>query len=462
MTPMRGLPIFETGVERSMVMMKHLVCSLSLLALLSGCSDEESTSTETADTGSGDTGSGDTGTPAATEITVSSDITADATWASGSIVTLSKLIVVTNNATLTIEPGVIVKGDNASALVISRGAKLNAAGTAASPIIFTSSKPEGSRASGDWGGVVLLGSATINLAGGEGNIEGMPAGPASLYGGTDDASSCGSLTYVRIEFAGYVFGTDNELNGLTVGGCGSATELDFIQSHLGKDDGVEMFGGTANIKHLLVTQATDDSLDFDQGWRGNVQFLAIQQSASVGDKAIEGDNLKDVVDSTPRSRPTIFNASVVGSGANAEQGGLHIRRGAGLILKNSIIANFQAGAVDLDGATVAALVGDSTLDFSNIDFFGNGADQFPADTNDADFDEAAYFGDAAKGFVTVDPQFASTSLTAPDFAAGNTAVQSGGATPPAGGFFDTTATYHGAFAPTGASWTAGWTSFPTN
>ena len=450
MTPMRGLPIFETGVERSMDMMKHLVCSLSLLALLSGCSDEESTSTETADTG----------TPSATEITVSSDIDADTTWASGSIVTLSTLIVVTGNATLTIEPGVTVQGDNGSALVISRGATLNAAGTAASPIIFTSSKAEGSRAAGDWGGLVLLGSASINLAGGEGNIEGMPAGPASLYGGTDDASSCGTLTYVRIEFAGYVFGTDNELNGLTVGGCGSATELDFIQSHLGKDDGVEFFGGTASINHLLVTQAADDSLDFDQGWRGNVQFLAIQQSASVGDKAIEGDNLKDVVDSTPRSRPTIFNATIVGSGANAEQGGLHIRRGAGLVLKNSLITGFQAGAIDLDGATVSTLVGDSTLDFSNIAFFGNGADQFPADDNDADFDEAAYFGDAAKGFVAVDPQFASTSLTAPDFATGNTAVETGGATPPAG--FDATATYHGAFAPTGAAWTAGWTSFPAN
>lgn len=433
-------------------MMKHLVCSLSLLALLSGCSDEESTSTETADTG----------TPSATEITVSSDITADTTWASGSVVTLSQLVVVTNNATLTIEPGVIVKGDNASALVISRGAKLNAAGTAASPIVFTSSKPEGSRAAGDWGGVVLLGSATINLAGGEGNIEGMPAGPASLYGGTDDASSCGTLTYVRIEFAGYVFGTDNELNGLSVGGCGSATELDFIQSHLGKDDGVEMFGGTANIKHLLVTQATDDSLDYDQGWRGNVQFLAIQQSASVGDQGIEGDNLKDVVDSIPRSRPTIYNATIVGSGANAEQRGMHIRRGAGLVLKNAIIANFQAGALDLDGDPVPALVADSSIDITNVDFFANGADQFPADTNDLDFDEAAYFADATKGFVTVDPQFASTSLTAPDFATANTAVQSGGATPPSGGFFDTTATYHGAFAPTGAAWTAGWTSFPAN
>lgn len=433
-------------------MMKRFVCGISLLALLAGCSDEESSTNNTADTG----------TPAATEITVSSDIDADTTWTSGTTVFLSTLIVVKNNATLTIEPGVTVKGDNGSALVISRGAKINAAGTAASPIVFTSSKAEGSRAAGDWGGVVLLGNASINLAGGEGNIEGMPAGPASLYGGTDDASSCGSLKYVRIEFAGYVFGTDNELNGLSVGGCGSATELDFIQSHLGKDDGVEMFGGTANIKHLLVTQVTDDSLDYDQGWRGNVQFLAIQQSSSVGDKAIEGDNLKDVVDSTPRSRPTVFNATIVGSGANAEQGGLHIRRGAGLTLKNSIIANFQAGAVDLDGAAVPALVGDSTLDFSNIDFFGNGADQFPADTNDADFDEAAYFGNTAKGFVTVDPQFASTSLTAPNFATANTAVQSGGATPPSGGFFDTAATYHGAFAPTGASWTAGWTSFPAN
>ena len=125
-----------------------------------------------------------------------------------------------------------------------------------------------------------------------------------------------------------------------------------------------------------------------------------------------------------------------------------------------LITGFQAGAIDLDGATVSALVGDSTLDFSNIAFFGNGADQFPADDNDADFDEALYFGNAGKGFVAVDPQFASTSLTAPDFATGNTAVESGGATPPAG--FDATATYHGAFAPTGAAWTAGWTSFPAN
>lgn len=432
-------------------MMKRFVCSLSLLALLAGCSDEESSSTETADTG----------TPAATEITVSSDITSDTTWTSGTTVYLSTLVVVTDNATLTIEPGVTVKGDNGSALVISRGATLNAAGTAASPIVFTSSKPEGSRASGDWGGVVLLGSASINLSGGEGNIEGMPAGPASLYGGTDDASSCGTLKHARIEFAGYVFGTDNELNGLTVGGCGSATTLDSIQVHLGKDDGVEFFGGTASIKHLLVTQAADDSLDFDQGWRGNAQFVILQQSASVGDKAIEGDNLKDVVDATPRSRPTIFNATIVGSGANAEQGGLHIRRGAGLVLKNSIVANFQAGAIDLDGDAITALVGDSTLDFSNIAFFGNGADQFPADDNDGGFDEAAYFGDAAKGFVAVDPQFASTSLTAPDFATGNTAVEAGGATP-AGAFFDAAATYHGAIAPTGEAWTAGWTAFPAN
>ena len=433
-------------------MKNRFLCSLSLLALLAGCSDEESSSNNTADTG----------TPAPTEVTVSSDIDADTTWTTGTTVTLSTLIVVTNNATLTIEPGVTVKGDNGSALVISRGARLVAAGTAAAPIVFTSSKAEGARAAGDWGGVVLLGSATINLAGGEGNIEGMPAGSASLYGGTDDASSCGTLTYVRIEFAGYVFGTDNELNGLTLGGCGSGTTIDFVQVHAGKDDGVEMFGGTANIKHLLVTQAADDSLDFDQGWRGKAQFVAIQQSPSVGDKGIEGDNLKDVVDSTPRSRPTIFNATIVGSGANAEQGGLHIRRGAGLVLKNSIIANFQAGAIDLDGDPVPTLVSDSTLDFSNIDFFGNGADQFPADTNDADFDEAAYFGEAAKGFVSVDPQFASTSLTAPDFSTGNAAVEAGGATPPADGFFDTAAVYHGAFAPTGALWTAGWTAFPAN
>src|SRR5262249_7456948 len=128
--------------------------------------------------------------------------------------------------------------------------KLIAEGTRQAPIVFTSGQPVGTRESGDWGGVILLGNAPINVKNGTNNIEGFPNSPDTVYGGNDPQHNCGSLKFVRIEYAGYELSKDNEINGLTLGGCGKQTKLDFIQIHKGADDGVECFGGNADIKHL--------------------------------------------------------------------------------------------------------------------------------------------------------------------------------------------------------------------
>ncbi|RYZ31531.1 MAG: hypothetical protein EOO72_16690, partial [Myxococcaceae bacterium] len=271
------------------------VLTLSSLTLLAGCGDDEPNNTP------------DGGDPQATAQDVKGSITGDTIWKAGTTYTLKDYVFV-ESGTLTIEPGVIVKGDTGSALVITREAKLNAVGTAEKPIVFTSSQAEGTRAAGDWGGVVLLGKAKINVAGGENTIEGFFATSGDTrtkYGGGDDAHDCGKLKYARIEFAGYELAEDNELNGLTTGACGTATDIDYVQVHKGADDGVEMFGGTAGLKHIVISQPDDDGLDYDLGWRGKVQFLVVQQNAVVGNRAIEASGNKNDNVAQPHSVPEI-------------------------------------------------------------------------------------------------------------------------------------------------------------
>lgn len=219
-------------------------------------------------------------------VQVTEDIKADTTWKTGNTYVLTKHIFV-ESGTLTLEPGVTVKGQQGSSLVITRQARINAVGTAEKPIVFTSSEPVGSRAAGNWGGLVLLGKAQLNIPNvTEQSIEGFVVGSdaRTLYGGTDDAHNCGTLKYVRIEFAGFKLLNNSELNGLSMGACGSATQVDYLQVHRGLDDGVEMFGGTANLKHVLVTLTDDDGLDWDFGYRGNVQFLIVQQGENLGEQ----------------------------------------------------------------------------------------------------------------------------------------------------------------------------------
>ena len=308
------------------------------------------------------------------------DITADTTWSAENTYVLKGKVFVTG-ATLTIEPGTVIRGETGSALVITKDGDIVAEGTAAAPIVFTSSKDTGA-AKGDWGGVVLIGDASINIDGGTDNVEGFENDGAGKveYGGTNDTGSCGSLRYVRIEYAGFELSPDNELNGLTVAGCGSGTTLDFVQVHRGQDDGIELFGGTANLSHVVVSLPDDDGIDWDYGWRGKGQFLIVMQDENNGDKGFESDNNGKMPAATPVSSPTLWNVTLIGGGAGAvkNQGGMHLRRGTAGSIKNAIITNFKAFAVDVDSYESAqnADAGDLTIEDSY--FYQNaGGDNWP-------------------------------------------------------------------------------------
>jgi hypothetical protein len=390
-------------------------------------------------------------------------IDVDTTWTADEEHILTGLVFVTNDATLTIEAGAVVLGDNGSALIVTRGARLITQGTAERPVVFTSSLPEGERRAGDWGGLVLLGNAPTNI--GEGNIEGLESTDTrGRFGGDDETHSCGSLSYTRIEFAGFELSTDNELNGLTLGGCGSETTLDYIQVHQGKDDGVEFFGGSARANHLVLTSIQDDSIDWDQGFKGTLQYVVVQQNPSDADQGIEADNNEDNNDATPRSAPTIANATFIGTGkaSQGSQNGLVIRRGSHATLSNLIVMGFPNSGIDVrDGSTGAGVSLSQSLFFDNTNHFD--PDEDDRGDDDEGFVEAEVFSAPELGnLVDEDPLLgAPYDLSAPQFVpeAGSPAAD---APTPEGDDLDATATYMGAFEPGGADWTAGWTAYPEN
>jgi hypothetical protein len=367
-----------------------------------------------------------------------------------------------------------------AALIVTRGAKLNAMGTADEPVVFSSGNPEGARVTGDWAGVALMGSATVNSGSCiddgdpataeacespgflEGRLEGIDvADDRGRYGGTNDTGSCGTLEYVRIEFAGAELSPDNELNGLTLGGCGSGTTLSHVQVHRGKDDGIEFFGGTAGMDHIVISGASDDSLDWDHGWRGKVQFLVVHQVPGLGDNGFEADNLGSDEDAEPRSNPTLYNVTMIGT---PDTRGMTLREGTRGTLRNFIIQGFGSEPVDLQAAEVDLTAEwPANLSIENSFLFDNGdyADESGGEEDDdAGFDEQAAVEDAARNnTLDADPGIGSTSATSPDYVPTNTSL-GGQATPT---FGDTSATYAGAFEPNAASaWTDGWTDFPEN
>jgi hypothetical protein len=228
-----------------------------------------------------------------TEFTITSNITKNTTWETGNVYILGGRIAVVDGVTLTIEPGVIVKGqagtaENATALIIARGGKLMAEGTAAQPIIFTTVADEilpGQVASpnldptlnGLWGGLIVLGKAPISADAEAVQIEGIPASdPNGLYGGTVATDNSGVIKYVSIRHGGANIGEGNEINGLTLGGVGSGTVIENIEVVANQDDGIEWFGGTVNVKNALVWNASDDAIDTDQAWAGTLDnFIVI-------------------------------------------------------------------------------------------------------------------------------------------------------------------------------------------
>jgi hypothetical protein len=428
--------------------MKRISCLLSTaglscsLTLFTGC---------TADDGAADSNGTDEADETGTEgqcVEVSADIDADTTWTSDSCYVLTTLVFV-NGATLTIEPGTEIRGLNGSALIIEKDSTIMAEGTAAAPIVFTSN--QASPAPGDWGGLVLIGAATTNI--GVGMAEGFPVPPT--YGGDDDAHNCGTLSYVRVEYAGFAISEGNELNGITFYACGSGTTVSHVQSHMGLDDGMEMFGGTFDADHLVVTGANDDSLDVDQGFHGTLSSVFIHQNPSVGDNCFEVSNQGTDFSALPKTDPEICNATCVGSGTGGEKSkGLTIKEGTNGSWHASIFTNVTNEAtLLLDDATATEASADNIAIANNI-FFGNlGADEHVSES--MTIDTAAWtmwVQDPSRANLSSDPGLSSAAWGSPNV------VPSGDVTGDGSGCGGTT--YIGAVDPAGEDWTAeGWINY---
>jgi len=311
------------------------------------------------------------GDPGKPTVEVSTKITANTTWTADKYYLLKGNVYVQAPAELTIEAGTVIFGDKVSkgALVINRGAKIHAVGTAAAPIIFTSSAPATFRNYGDWGGVVLLGKA-VNNQNVDQTIEGVTGttGDDGKYGGTADDDNSGELQYARIEFAGIALSTDNELNGLTLGSVGSGTTIDHVQVSYSGDDSFEWFGGTVNAKNLIAFKGWDDDFDTDFGFRGNIQYAVSHRDPNIADKSgsngFESDNDGSGSTKTPLTAPVFSNVSWFGPGVYAKlsntgtlvaanynanyQFAGHLRRNSSIKVYNSIFVGSRQEGVHFD------------------------------------------------------------------------------------------------------------------
>lgn len=400
-------------------------------------------------------------------VRISTDITSDTVWETGRRYVLEDTIFV-ENANLTIEPGVTVEGESGAALIVTPSAKLFARGSRNQPVLFTSSKEPGQRARGDWGGVVLLGNAPVNQP--NAAIEGVPESDhRGQFGGNDELHSCGVMQYTRIEFAGFEVYQNNELNGLTLGGCGSNTIIQHVQVHRALDDGIEMFGGTVDLKNILVTGAADDSIDWDWGWRGRVQFAIIQQHRDVGDNGFEGDNNGSNHSAAPRSEPTFYNVTLYGSGRSAkEHRAILLREGSGGHFHNMIIDSFAIEALDTRDE-VSALVGMNALSFShnllaNNGRLGNLTIVNETDDDDFGFNEELWIRSPEhQNTIQVETglQPSVNSESSPHFRPRGSARSMTAKRPPKSEFFDESAMYPGAVNPRATStWLDDWVALP--
>ena len=326
----------------------------------------------------------------ATDSTISTNIDVSITLSPAHVYLMNTLIHVRNGATLTILPGTILRGFSpsvAAGIVVQRGSKINAEGTACKPIVFTSNQPANSRAKGDWAGIILLGAAPNNQ-GNNINIEGISqSDPGAQYGGTVENDNSGTLKYVRIEFPGFVFSANNEINGLTFGSVGTGTTIDYVQVSFSNDDSFEWFGGGVTCKHLVAYRGLDDDWDTDFGYHGLVQYgLSVRDPLISDDPAVstsegfESDNYDPGTDESvvPKTSAKFYNITQIGGfrcssnttgtgvvpSANGFRRGARIRRNSDLKIVNSILMNNLDG-VFFDGALVLGNIDQDSAVFRN-------------------------------------------------------------------------------------------------
>jgi len=453
-------------------------------------------------------------------IIVTQDITTNTTWTKNNTYTLKGFIHVANGATLTIEAGTKIVGDYnevGSSLFILRGARINAIGTAAEPIVFSSSQPVGQRLPGDWGGLIIVGNATLSRTGLEIDVEGTgtdltqppPSGKnyrVTYSGGTTDTDNSGELRYVRVEFAGYAPSLNNELNSYTFAAVGSGTKLSYLQSLAGLDDSFEWFGGTVDATNLVSYDAGDDHFDMSEGYRGRLQYLVGLQtraygpgdirtlagSASTDPQGIENDGCQGTgcasgQNTTPYTTPVVANFTLVGTGdvaTSAASGGygMMLRRGTAGYYVNGLLVRWPRAAISVrDAATYVRAGSTPTQDLATADFAVKNTliAQSPAvfQTTGSDVQNTL---DLAGNALTNNP----TATTATLFTAfpatvdGTTTASAFDWTPPAGspaasggltsftgklataaGSVVTGTSYVGGAQPGGAKWWQGWTVY---
>ena len=341
-------------------MKRFALLALAATTVISGCRK-----IEVDGDGGNNTGGGGGGTTE--NLILSGKINTDRTLKSGNTYKLRGIVYVVDGAKLTIEPGVIIQGEKSSrgTLVITRGTQILANGTVDKPIVFTSDAA--TPAMGDWGGIVVLGRAKTNasyngtpglgeIEGGVNNSEGL-----GLYGGADDNDNSGVLKYVRIEYPGYAYLPDKELNGLTMGAVGKGTTIDYVQVSNAADDSYEWFGGSVDCKHLIAYKGLDDDWDMDNGFSGRIQFGISMRDSMVADisqsNGFEIDNDASGSNLLPQTSAIFSNMTVIGPRATSAnignslfRRGIHTRRNSAVSIFNSIIMGWPTGW-NLDGGT---------------------------------------------------------------------------------------------------------------
>ena len=368
-------------------MKRFALLTLAAVTIIAGCRKIEI---------DGDGGNNNGGSGTNENLILSGKINTDRTLKSGNTYKLRGIVYVVDGAKLTIEPGVIIQGEKSSrgTLVITRGTQILANGTIDKPIVFTSDAA--TPAMGDWGGIVILGRAKTNasyngtaglgeIEGGVNNSEGL-----GLYGGADDNDNSGILKYVRIEYPGYAFLPDKELNGLTMGGVGKGTLIDYVQVSNAADDSYEWFGGSVDCKHLIAYKGLDDDWDMDNGFSGRVQFGISIRDSSIADisnsNGFEIDNDAGGSSLLPQTNAVFSNMTVIGPRATLTNIGnsnfrraMHTRRNSAVSIFNSIIMgwpigwNLDAGLgtptdLNYSGATPKAFVANTILAGNNTQF----------------------------------------------------------------------------------------------
>ena len=400
-------------------------------------------------------------------IVVTGEVNGAETWLSTNYYVLRGAVFVRNGATLTIQAGTRIVGESGSAgtLIVDRGGRVMANGTAAAPIVFTSDQRVGTRNRGDWGGLIINGRAPVNLEGGEGAGE----GDTGVYGGTDPNDSSGVFRYVRVEFGGIEFSPDNELNGIAFQGVGRGTVTDYVQAHMSRDDGLEWFGGTVDIKHAVVSNAADDSFDWTFGWTGRAQFIALHHRGDDADNAVEADNNEFNNNALPRSNPQIYNITMCGDPDRNEgpEGprAANLRRGTAFTIRNFLVTGFKATGLQIETSNTAttSLVANGT---SHLDSGVAWGIPTPLHSSVTAFVTSGLFTNIR---TNVDPGVSTTACAnheAPNFQPSGIATLAGGqlapTQPPNDGFFEAV-TFIGAVPPVPAhNWMDGWTSFPQN